>query len=127
MPTLRNRVYCCRMRLDFSIGAQGMALGKDSQRLAAGEQSMTRKSPRFAPTDAQNWRDLYTATLFETDKKELPALISEAERALLLRAQELFAMSDADNDEVQAVDDALYALRALRNCLELKTNEESAA
>jgi hypothetical protein len=36
-------------------------------------------------------------------------------------------MSGDNSEEGQAVDDALYALRALRNCLELKTSEPEAA
>ena len=96
---------------------------------------MTRKSPRFASTGIRNWRELYTAALFETDKQELPSRIADAERALVLRARELFATC-GDNgqegqairsEEGQAIDDALYALRALRNCLGLNTNGPNAA
>jgi len=41
--------------------------------------------------------------------------------------RELFAMTGDNSEEGQAVDEALYALRALRNCLELKTSEPKAA
>lgn len=76
---------------------------------------------------AQNWRKLYRAALFETDRQELPSRIAEAERALILRARELFATSGNNSEEGQAIDDALYALRALRSCVELRTNEPDAA
>jgi len=35
-------------------------------------------------------------------------------------------MTGDNSEEGQAVDEALYALRALRNCLELKTSEPKA-
>jgi len=88
---------------------------------------MTRKNPCFASTGSQNWRELYTAALFATDKRELSSRIAEAERALILRARELFAGGGDYDEEGQAIDDALYALHALKNCLELRTNESNAA
>jgi hypothetical protein len=66
------------------------------------------------------WHDLYKAALFETDRNKLPQRIAEAEKAIVARARELFA-SNADNiEEDQALDDALYALRALQSCLGLQ-------
>jgi hypothetical protein len=73
-------------------------------------------------SSSPTWRELYKAALFEGNKQELPLRIAEAERALILRARELFVMSGDNSEEGQAVDDAMYALRALRNCLELKTS-----
>jgi len=75
------------------------------------------------PAGVPNWRELYKAALFEGNRQELPLRIVEAERALILRARELFAMAGDNSEEGQAVDDAMYALRALRNCMELKTSE----
>ena len=75
----------------------------------------------------RNRRALYNAALFETDRQKLPSRIAEAEKALIPRARELFAMSGDTTEEGQAVDDALYALLALRNCLKLKTNDPTAA
>jgi hypothetical protein len=37
------------------------------------------------------------------------------------RARDLFATAGHNSEEVKAVDKGLYARRALRNCLELKT------
>lgn len=61
---------------------------------------------------SRDWRDLYRAALFETDKRELPRRIRQAERALILRVRELDLLSGSTIEE-QAIDDALYALRAL--------------
>lgn len=84
------------------------------------------RNPLPTVADAQSWHELYRAALFETDKQMLPSRIAEAERALILRGRELFEVPD-NSEEADAVDDALYALRALRSCIELKTNEPNAA
>ena len=66
--------------------------------------------------DSEAWRKLYTAMLFEVDKTKLPERIAQAEKALALRARELFyAATDSSAEEEQALDDAVYALHALRN------------
>jgi hypothetical protein len=73
----------------------------------------------FAP-NSQSWRDLYIAALFETDRDRMPTRIANAEKAIVARARELFAEATDTVEEDQALDDALYALRALHNCLELR-------
>jgi len=80
-----------------------------------------------ATSGLPDWRKLYTAALFETDREKLPGRIDEAEKRLLQRSRELFAMPGDNIEEKHAVDDALYALRALRSCLKLNTNEPDAA
>jgi hypothetical protein len=40
---------------------------------------------------------------------------------MMLRARELFTISCRNSEEGRAVDKGLYALRALRNCLELNS------
>jgi len=72
-----------------------------------------------APTGVPDWSQLYLTALFETDKQKLPSRIAEAERAMTLRARELFTISCHNSEEGRAVDKGLYALRALRTCLEL--------
>jgi hypothetical protein len=67
-----------------------------------------------------SWRDLYTAALFETDKDRLPLRIADAEKAIVRRARELFSAGADTIEEDQALDDALYALRALQSCLDLR-------
>lgn len=68
----------------------------------------------------RSWRELYTAALFETDKERIPARIADAEKAIVARARELFAGNGDTIEEDQALDDALYALHALLNCLEFR-------
>lgn len=68
----------------------------------------------------RGWRELYSAALFETDKSLVPNRIAEAEKAIVARARELFSAGSDTIEEDQALDDALYALRALQNCLEFR-------
>lgn len=68
----------------------------------------------------ESWRQLYTAALFETDRDRIPARIAEAEHAIVVRARELFSTGTDTVEEDQALDDALYALRALQSCLHLQ-------
>lgn len=69
----------------------------------------------------QNWRELYLAALFETDREKLSSRIEHAERAMISRARDIFAIAGSNSEEGKALDKGLYAMRALRNCLELKT------
>ncbi len=65
--------------------------------------------------NSRAWRDLYKTVLFEVDKTKLPERIAQAERALALRARELFYAAGDNVEEGEALDDAIYALHALRN------------
>ena len=86
---------------------------------------MKKHSPRNSRSSGDfsvSWHSLYQAALFETDRKFIPARIAEAERAILSRVKELFEV-DADHiEEHQILDDALYALRALRSCMTSDVN-----
>jgi hypothetical protein len=79
---------------------------------------------RSQPTPVQappgSWRELYSAALFETDTMRIPARIADAEKAIVARARELFSAAADTIEEDQALDDALYALRALQSCLHLR-------
>ena len=66
---------------------------------------------------ANSWHSLYQAALFETDRSMVPQRITEAEQAILSRVRELFGVETDHIEEDQILDDALYALRALRNCV----------
>jgi hypothetical protein len=66
------------------------------------------------------WHELYHAALFESDRNKVPARIAEAEQAILLRIKELFATTTDHIEEDVVLDDALNALRALRNCVHLE-------
>ena len=71
------------------------------------------------PNQVCGWRDLYLSALMEADKDKAAARIVDAERAIVNRAKELFKASGDNIQEEEALDDALYALRALKNCLEI--------
>ena len=63
------------------------------------------------------WHALYQAALFETDRAKIPERIDLAEKAILDRVHELFVTNRDHIDEDLVLDDALYALNALRNCV----------
>ena len=65
------------------------------------------------------WRESYVAALVEADKKKIPMRIADAERLIVNRAKELFSAEGDNIQEEEALDDALYALRALKICLEI--------
>jgi hypothetical protein len=64
-----------------------------------------------------HWHLLYQAALFETDRQKVPQRITEAEKAILNRVKELFVVTDDHIEEDLVLEDALYGLRALRNCI----------
>jgi hypothetical protein len=63
--------------------------------------------------DSRYWRELYRAALYEIDKSKLPERIAEAEKAVVLRARELFQAAGDNGEETEALDDVMYALHAL--------------
>lgn len=63
------------------------------------------------------WHVLYHAALFETDHDKIPQRIADAESAIIIRIRELFAVTSDHIEEDVVLDDALYALRALRTCV----------
>ncbi|MGH9510813.1 MAG: hypothetical protein ACRD2U_01620 [Terriglobales bacterium] len=69
---------------------------------------------------AGSWRELYVAALFEADTHKLIGRIDQAERALVLRARQLF-LGSSDDVEGEALEDAMYALHTLRNVYQRKT------
>ena len=69
----------------------------------------------------EHWRDFYRAALLETDNARLPERVTKAEQVIVTRARQLFGGAIDDLEESQALDDALYALRALQSCLRWNT------
>ena len=67
----------------------------------------------FPPCPNRNWRALYRAAILETDNRVLPQRVSEAEEAVRSREREIF-YGDGTSEEKEALEDALYALRAFR-------------
>lgn len=76
----------------------------------------------YLQTPALGWHDLYRAALFEADCSKVPERITEAEKAILARIKELFMVATDHIEEDQNLDDALYALRALRSCVVTRAN-----
>jgi len=70
----------------------------------------------------RSWRGLYEAALCETDASK-PLRIEEARQALVFRSRELCATSPNYDGEMEAIEDALYALHALENCMKLDTKD----
>ena len=64
-----------------------------------------------------NWQELYKAALFETNRSKVAERITEAERVIAARARDLFKEPADSIEEQHALDDALYALHALKGCL----------
>ena len=75
--------------------------------------------------DKRVWRQLYKAALFELDAHKVSDRIAEAETALVTRARELFHAAGDNIEEEQAVDDAMYALHALRSAWKCRPNAKS--
>jgi hypothetical protein len=65
--------------------------------------------------DSRYWRQLYRAALSEIGKSKVPERIAEAEKAVVLRARELFQAAGDNGEETEALDDVMYALHALRS------------
>lgn len=63
--------------------------------------------------DHGDWKALYRAAILETNTNARPRLVSEAEKAVISRSRELFGTMGT-LEEKEALEDALYALRAFR-------------
>jgi len=72
-----------------------------------------------AQMQSEQWRDLYVAALLEGDVERLPRVIDQAERAIVARARVLFDMAGDHIQEEESMDDAMYALHALKSCIAL--------
>ena len=85
---------------------------------------MKKRSAAYGSDARLAWHSLYQAALFETDRSKITERIDVAEKAILERVKELFVVKSDHIEEDQILDDALYALRALRNCVypEAETN-----
>ena len=71
---------------------------------------------------ARRWKILYRSAIGAANTGVSPAKINEAEQAVILRAQELNSATGPEIEiERDALEDALYALHALRNTIVLST------
>jgi hypothetical protein len=57
---------------------------------------------------------LYRAAIFETNRNALPDRLSTAETAVIARARDLLHSTGDNTEEREALEDALYALRAFK-------------
>jgi hypothetical protein len=73
------------------------------------------------------WPQVYRAALFELEADKVSGRIAEAETALVTRARELFHSAGDNIEEEQAVDDAMYALHALRSALKCRRYSKNAS
>jgi hypothetical protein len=64
-----------------------------------------------------DWKSLYRAAVFETNRGINPRLVAQAEKAVVARARELF-YNHGSLEEKEALEDALYALHALKTALQ---------
>jgi hypothetical protein len=83
------------------------------------DNSAPAKELQSTKSTAFEWRNKYLDAVWETDRLHLPRRIREAEQLILSRERELFTDLHA-RAEKTALTSALYALRALRQCLRLK-------
>ncbi len=75
----------------------------------------------------RGWKELYVAALLENETERIPSLIDDAEKAIRVRARELFGAGGDNIEEETALDDALYALHALKSCLAIHGRFAAAA
>ena len=66
---------------------------------------------------ATDWKVLYRAAIYETDRSLTSQKVAEAERAAHARERELF-YSGGTLEEKEALEDALYALRAMKSAFQ---------
>jgi hypothetical protein len=78
---------------------------------------MNSGSPSTSSCD-QGWRDLYIAALFENDKSKIANKIVQAQTAVVPQRRKLLAF-DNDVQQRQVLDNALFSLQALGNCLSI--------
>lgn len=72
---------------------------------------------RPPPPRERNWKNLYRAAIFETNRNTVPKRLSAAEQAVLARGRELFQQTGnlEEFEEREEVDIALYCLRAYKS------------
>ena len=81
----------------------------------------------LGPPHKRVWAQLYKAAIFELelDANKVSDRIAEAETALVTRARELFHLAGDNIEEEKAVNDAMYALHALRSALKCRANAKN--
>lgn len=85
------------------------SLGSPNQR----REECPTSEPATSLVAGAGWKEMYRTALFEPDKRKQRRLLQLAEKAVVFRARELFHAKGVDVQERQALDAAMYALRAL--------------
>ncbi len=73
------------------------------------------------PARGVPWRELYKTALFEPDAGKLLEDVMRAESAIVLRARQLFGQPGDHIEEEHDLDDAMYAMQALRSCVQSRS------
>ena len=73
------------------------------------------------PSSGIVWRQLYKTALFEPDPGKLLEQVMRAESAIVLRARQLFGQPGDHIEEEHDLDDAMYAMQALRSCVQSRS------
>ena len=74
-------------------------------------------NPGSLPCPSRHWKSLYRAAILESNPSLVAKRLADAEQAVLARGRELFN-SSATAEEQEALEDALYALRAFRTAMQ---------
>ena len=80
------------------------------------------RSETFSASSRNLWRELYKTALFETDPGKLLQDVMQAESAIVVRARQLFGQPGDHIEEEHDLDDAMYALQALRSCVQSRSH-----
>ena len=76
----------------------------------------------------KGWKSLYRAAILETNTFKKLRRISDAEQAIVQQMHELFHETGPGvAEEREAMDDAIYALKAWKTTLEMKAHAAHAA
>jgi|SRR5580698_8121610 hypothetical protein len=108
LPTVSTVLRCFVLTVNFYLSDYLTKVGGGPGMATSGS----------LPFKAWTWRESYVAALMEPDNEKMSARIADAERVIVERAKELFNQSGDNIQEEEAMDDALYALRALKACIE---------
>jgi hypothetical protein len=71
-------------------------------------------NPELATSILKPWREAYQIALFEADKSKLSERFADAELALERKARELIQTKGDHIEEETSMEDAMYALHALK-------------
>ena len=97
------------------VGTQGWPSANDAM-VQSQQNGGNMLEARMKSSEA-TWQDLYRAALFETNRTKAAKLIDDAEKAAMARIRVLPMQTKDFSEERDEIDDALYALRALRSSL----------